>query len=75
LDARTLSPALPRFPNPQIVKKDAVSQRGKASRSGRAGPRHPLEDLAREVAVMRSAAHPNVVALREVGAVVGALLP
>lgn len=50
----------------QIVKKDQAGQR-KAARSGAARrPRDPLEDLRREIAVMRRSLHPNVVALREV---------
>ncbi|EFN56955.1 hypothetical protein CHLNCDRAFT_143521 [Chlorella variabilis] len=50
----------------KIVKKDQAGQR-KAARSGAARrPRDPLEDLRREIAVMRRSLHPNVVALREV---------
>ena len=57
-------------PVSQIVRKDQQGQ-NKAARSGAAAEgggrrRDPLEDLRREVAVMRRAAHPNVVALREV---------
>ncbi|KAL4854559.1 Calcium/calmodulin-dependent protein kinase kinase [Chlorella vulgaris] len=51
----------------KIVKKDQAGQRSKASRSGQGKrSRHPAEDLRREIAVMRRALHPNVVALREV---------
>ncbi|KAI3434951.1 hypothetical protein D9Q98_003005 [Chlorella vulgaris] len=51
----------------KIVKKDQAGQRSKASRSGQGKKsRHPAQDLRREIAVMRRALHPNVVALREV---------
>lgn len=47
----------------QIVKKGEL-EAGKVARSGR--KRDPIEDLQREIAVMRRMLHPNVVALREV---------
>ncbi|PRW33969.1 calcium calmodulin dependent kinase kinase 1 [Chlorella sorokiniana] len=53
----------------KIVKKDQAASH-KAARSGaahqRCSRRDPLEDLRCEIAVMRRALHPNIVALREV---------
>ncbi len=50
-------------PIQQIVKKVALE----AARVGRSGhKRNPLEDLRREIGIMRKMRHPNIVALREV---------